>query len=89
LEAYLQEIGNSGGGEPRDCAIAKKIGINRQTLGRWRRRYPGFSEWVAKQIELRAGNLGAAVLHSCAQSALKGSARHAELYLKATRRLGS
>lgn len=87
LEAYLADLGNRTKGMPRDVHIAKAIGLRRETLYRWRRRFPQFSEWVAEQVKKQTGALGPAVVRACAERALRGGRgadRYADLFLRAS-----
>lgn len=88
LAAYVGDLGNKRNGIPRDGVIAKELGIARETIVRWRRRYPEFSKWVHEQVAAQSGDLGPSVMLDTARRALKGSGYHAELYFKATGRIG-
>ena len=82
ITAYLEALGLNG--DVSDRAIAAKIGCRHEAISRWRRMRPAFREWVASQVERRAGELGSSVVKRCAVLAIRGSAKHAATYLRAT-----
>lgn len=85
LLAYVQALEDTG--NVSDRAIAAKLNLAHETISRWRRRNPGFRAWVSQQLEAMAGEDGPAILKRCAVLALRGSAKHMELHMKATGRI--
>jgi hypothetical protein len=85
LLAYVQALEDTG--NVSDRAIAGKLNVAHETISRWRRRSPGFRVWVSQQLEAMAGEDGSAILKRCAVLALRGSAKHMELHMKATGRI--
>lgn len=63
-------------------AIAKRMGIDRVSLWRLRRRHPGCDAWVSQQLAEETAHLVGPVLRKMAMLALRGSVQHAELFLK-------
>jgi hypothetical protein len=73
----------------RHATIARELGCSRETLSRWYRQHPQLADWVRDQLDARAHHQGSAIVARLASLALKGSVAHAELYLRATHRIGS
>ncbi len=78
LDAYewsLQE-----GVNPTDAAIAKKVGVQRETITRWRRGNPQLWNWVYENIGEAAVALKPLVDRRVAELAKSGSAEHQKLF---------
>jgi hypothetical protein len=84
---YYQAVSDllDEGGPFSEVAIAKRLGISRQSLWRIHRRNPGLKRWVHEQ--LLGGNeyLVGPVVRMLGTTAVRNkSPKHAELFLKAT-----
>lgn len=75
FEAALQD-----GVNPSDTVIAKKLGVRRETINRWRRLNVELWRWVYEHIGQRAIDLKPLVDRRVYQLAMSGSPEHTKLY---------
>lgn len=67
-------------GIPSDAVIAKKLGVRRETICRWRRRNGALRQWLATSIGGDALEMRPFVDRRVTHLALQGSPEHIKLY---------
>jgi len=75
FEAALQD-----GVNPSDTVIAKRLGVTRETINRWRGRSTQVWRWVHDHIGRRALELKPLVDRRVTELAISGSPEHTKLY---------
>jgi hypothetical protein len=86
LDAYESAL--QDGLNPSDSVIAKKLGVRRETVNRWRRRKPGLRQWLYDQIGQHAVDLKPLVDRRVTHLALSGSPDHTKLYYQFVAKIG-
>ena len=84
FEGALQD-----GVNPTDTVIAKKLGVSRETVNRWRRRSTDLWHWVHEHIGQRALKLKPIVDRRVTELAISGSPEHTKLYYQYVAKVGS
>jgi hypothetical protein len=70
-------------------AIARRLKISRQSLWKMHNRYPWLAKWASERIERVTAELIGPVIRKMGLIGLRGSKDHAELFLKASGKVGS
>lgn len=74
---------------PTDAVIAKKIGVRRESVCRFRARRPDVMEWIYEKVGNGALLLRPLVDRRVAQLAISGSVEHAKLFYEFVAKLGN
>ena len=86
LRAVQEVIAEKGW--PTTAMLAAKMGVNENTLARWRQRNPMIDVRVSQALERQVDQLWGRVLHRAFVLAVRGSIDHMTFLAKVTRRLG-
>ena len=73
---------------PSDGVIAKRLGVRRETINRWRRRNPGLRAWLFENIGRNALELQPFVDRRVAQQAIAGSPDAQKLFYQFVAKVG-
>jgi hypothetical protein len=86
LDAYEQTF--QEGINPTDAVIAKRLGVRRETISRWRRRNARLRAWLYEALGERASELRAFVDRRVTQLAISGSPDHMKLFYQFVAKVG-
>ena len=86
-EAY--EAAFQDGQNPSDPVIAKKLGVRRETICRWRRRNPEMFDWVLERVQRHAERLRPFVDRRVTHLAIQGDHDMAKLFYQFVARVGT
>jgi hypothetical protein len=87
LDAYEECL--QDGVKPTDGVIAKKVGVQRETINRWRRQNSALRNWIFEQIGHYAAERRPFVDRRIAHLAESGSVEHAKLFYQFVAKVGS
>lgn len=86
LDAYEECL--QDGVKPTDGVIAKKVGVQRETINRWRRQNSALREWIFERIGHHAAERRPFVDRRVAHLAEAGSVEHAKLFYQFVAKIG-